>query len=105
MTLSARFTPQEARLVRAAAERAGASVASVIRFAMLDQPLPPSTRRPTVDHETAGRMLAMLGQMRQDFRDAINGGQLDGNSPLVDAVLRDFAEMRFVWFEALGREP
>ena len=66
-TLSARFNDQEADAVRQMADRAGTSVASVIRYAVLNQPIPRATRRPTVNHEMAARVLGELGRVARSL--------------------------------------
>ena len=104
-TLSARFNDQEADAVRQMADRAGTSVASVIRYAVLNQPIPRATRRPTVNHEMAARLLGELGRIAQALRDAGGSGRVDPKDPHVAAAFRDLAEMRTVCFLAMGREP
>ena len=105
ITLSARFTREEADLVRAGADKAGVSVAALIRYAILDDAPLPSSRSPSINHQVAGQMLAELARLRQEMRELGDAGLLDEDDPRWDAVLRDFAEMRLVWFEALGRAP
>ena len=43
-----RLTPEEAELVRAIADRAGLSLAGLIRYALLDQKPPRAERRPSI---------------------------------------------------------
>ena len=123
-TLSARFTDEEAQAVRAKAERAGVSVASLIRAAVLDLPLPDARapRRSSVDHRAVARLLGQLGT----FNGAVNkiGSNINqftrevnrGRAAQVDALLaeweefkslfdRDMAELRLCCLQALGREP
>ena len=64
-TLSARFNNQEAEAIRDMADRAGTSVASVIRGAVLKTQLR-GTRRPTVNHEMDARILGELGRIAQE---------------------------------------
>jgi hypothetical protein len=104
-TLSARFNETEADAVRQMADRAGTSVASVIRTAVLNQPIPRATRRPTVNHQMAARVLGELGRVAEALREATGAGRADPKDPNVAAAFRDLAEMRTVCFLAMGREP
>ncbi len=100
--LKARFTEQEAALVREQAARAGVSVAAVIRYAVLDQKPLRASRTPDIDQETAVRLLAQLGAIASNLREIeMTGDQVT----LVEAAQRDLADMRGVLFEALGRLP
>jgi hypothetical protein len=103
--LKARFNDQEAALIKEQADRAGVSVASLIRYAVLDIPPPRATRSPTVDHEAAAQLLGRLGQCAAALQQAADAGNPKINSALIDAVHRDLAEMRVALFQALGREP
>ena len=103
--LKARFTDQEAAIVQEQAARAGVSVASVIRYAVLDQPPLRARRQPTVNHEIAARLLGKLGQLAAVLRDHEQADGDDKSSAVIDTVHRDLAEMRAALFEALGREP
>lgn len=104
-TLSARFNTLEAEAIRQMADRAGMPVASLIRSVVLNTKLPSVTRRPTVNHKAAARLLGELGRVAEVLRDAATGGQIDVSNPHVAAALRDLAEMRTVCFEAMGRDP
>lgn len=104
-TLSARFNDREAEAIRQMADRAGVPVASLMRAALLNQVPARAVRRPTVNHETAARLLGNLGRIAETLRVAAQAGQLDPAEPIVAAALRDIAEMRTVCFEAMGREP
>ena len=103
--LQARFTPDEAATIRAQAERAGMSVASLIRSAVLEAEPPRATRRPTVNHKAVARLLGELGRVAQAFRQAAKAADQRECGALIDAATRDFSELRAVCFEALGREP
>jgi len=104
-TLTARFNETEAEAIRQMADRAGVTVASFLRAAALNRSAGRATRRPTVNHETAARLLGNLGRIAEVLRAASHAGQLDPAEPTVAAALRDIAEMRAVCFEAMGREP
>jgi hypothetical protein len=103
--LSARFNNQEAEAVRELADRAGTSVASVIRGAVLNAPAPRATRRPTVNHQMAARLLGELGRIAEMLRAAIASGGADPKDPHIAAAFRDLSEMRTVCFLAMGRDP
>lgn len=123
-TLSARFNAKEAQAVRDKAERGRTSVASLIRSAVLDLPLPEARapRRSSVDLQQVARLLGALGT----FTGAVNriGSNINqfarevnrGREPQIDAFLaeweelkslfdRDMAELRLCCLQALGREP
>ena len=102
ISLKARFTAAEAELVRVQAERAGVSVAAVIRHAVLGQTPLRASRGPSIDKALAAQLLAALGGCATALRDAAGDGADDA---VLDAAHRDLAEMRCVLFEALGRLP
>lgn len=104
-TLSARFNDQEAEAIRQLADRAGLPVASFIRSRTLNVPLPRQTRRPTVNHQMAARLLGELGRIAEALRAAAAAGGLDAADPALAAAFRDLAEMRTVCFQVMGREP
>lgn len=100
--LGARFTPEEALLIKAIADRRGTSIAALIRFLLLDEELPRASRQPSVSHTQAAQLLGQLGFIASGIRNA----ELTSNEPLlIDALHRDIAEMRSLLFEALGRQP
>jgi len=101
--LAARFNEQEAEAVRQLADRAGLSVASLIRHAVLNVPAPRAARRPTADGQAVGRLLGELGRVRTALDGLAEGGQAD--PCMVEDALATLAEMRIVCFQALGREP
>ena len=103
--LSARFNDQEAALIKEQADRAGVSVAALIRYAILDQTPLRKSRAPSVNHEDAARLLGSLGQCATALRQAAEAENSEVNAALIEAVHRDLADMRVALFEALGREP
>jgi hypothetical protein len=105
ITLKARFTDMEAALIREQAERAGVSVASVIRFAVLDQKPLRASRQPTLNAEMAAQLLGKIGQLATALRACAEAGGSEQTDPRIEAAHRDLAEMRLALFEALGREP
>lgn len=103
--LQARFTAEEAAGVRAKADRAGMTVGSLIRSAVLSAEPPRATRRPSVNHQAVARMLGELGRVAEAFRQAAKAADPARSHALIDAAARDLSELRTVCFEALGREP
>jgi len=103
--LQARFTEDEAADIRARADRAGTSVGSLIRSALLSAEPPRATRRPSVNHQAVARMLGELGKVAEAFRQAAKSADHRKSHALIDAASRDLSELRTVCFEALGREP
>jgi hypothetical protein len=101
----ARFTEQEAALIDEQAERAGVSVASVIRYAVLGQTPLRASRQPKISEETAARLLGKMGQLTSALRECAGAGDPAKTDPRIEAAHRDLAEMRVALFEALGREP
>ncbi len=81
-------------------------MASLIRSALLGISPPRATRRPTINHILAARLLGELASLADAYRQAAEAapdrGQYDA---LLDAAGRDLAEMRLLWFQAMGREP
>lgn len=103
--LSARFNDLEAAALRAMADAAGISVSSLIRRRVLGAPPPRASRRPTVSHELASRLLVELGRLQETLRAGLARGDLSPSNPTVIAALRDLAELRAVCFAAMGRSP
>lgn len=104
IVLKARFTDAEAALIRAQADRAGVSVAALIRFALLDQRPLRASRRPSLDHEIAARLLGKVGQLSSELR-AASDAEERIDPALIAAAHRDIADMRFELIKALGRAP
>ena len=103
--LKARFSEQEATLVKQQADAAGLSVSALIRFALLDQKPARASRTPPLDREMAARLLAALGPMACAMRAAAEAGDLDQLSDAVEAAQRDLSELRVALFTSLGRTP
>jgi hypothetical protein len=102
ITLKARFSQAEAALIREQADRAGLSVAAVIRHAVLAEKPLRAARRPSVNHELAAQLLGTLGLLAASLREAELAGQ---NVMAIEAAQRDLAELRTLLFEAMGRAP
>ncbi len=103
ITLKARFTAEEAALIRDQAARAGVSAASLIRYAVLGMPPLRASRQPHMNQEAAAQLIGRLGQIAAGLRaDVNNHAAIDAR---IEAAHRDLADMRAALFEALGREP
>lgn len=106
--LAARFNALEAAAIRSMADAAGVPVSTLIRSRLLGAtaaPAPRASRRPTVSHEVAARLLGELGRIHELLRAGIERGDLTPSHPLVATAMRDLAEMRAMCLEALGRTP
>lgn len=105
IVLKARFNDDEAALIRTQADRAGVSVASLIRYAVLDQTPLPASRTPPLDRQQAAQLIAELGTLATAMRDAADRDDDDATDDALDAAMRDLAELRTVLLEAMGRAP
>lgn len=104
--LTARFNQLELAAIRSMADAAGVSVSTLIRQRLLSTAaFPRASRRPTVSHELAARLLGELGRTQELLRAGIARGDLPPSDPLVTAAMRNLAEMRAVCLEAMGRSP
>ena len=99
-----RLTPMEDALLCTHADLAGLTVASYMRKAALDMPVPRGGRRPSVDHELAARLLAEMGRLTSAFDDAV-ALAADLDDAAIEAAIRDQLELRLVLFDALGMAP
>ncbi len=102
---SAALSEEEAATIDAMADRAGTSVSSLIRRAVLNYPLSRARRRPTINQELAARLLAELQHVADGYRQAADATEPGKYDALLDAACRDLSEMRLALFQAMGREP
>ena len=102
--LKARFTGQEAALVREQADRCGVSVAALIRYALLDQTPPRASRQPPANRKEISRLIGTLGAVTQALKDAAATSDQARVADQIEATHRDIADMCFACFEALGRD-
>ena len=105
IALKARFTEAEAALVRAQADAAGVPVAGLIRYAVLGQTPLRATSTPPADRQEVARLVAALGTLASDLREAAAHADDETASAAVIAAQRDLAELRVAVLRALGREP
>ena len=104
VSLSARFDGAEAAQIRANANRAGVSVASLIRMALLDEPTARATRRPTADIALLARLLHDLGPIADSLRQiAAHPGREE--DPRLAVALDQLADMSIVCLQAMRRTP
>lgn len=105
ITLKARFNGPEAALIKEQADRAGVSVAALIRFAVLGQTPLRASRRPSVSHCDAAQLLGQIGPLKSALLEAAQASQSETVKAEIAAACRDIADMRVALFEAMGREP
>ncbi|WP_274630772.1 plasmid mobilization protein [Arvimicrobium flavum] len=106
ISLSARFSDEEAALVRDNADQAGVSVASLIRMALLDEPRARATRRPAADTTLVARLIRDLGPVADQLR--LIAAHPDAKHPddaRLSAALDHLADMSFLCLQAMGRTP
>lgn len=103
--LKARFSEQEATLVKQQADAASLSVSALIRFALLAQQPPRASHTPPLSRKDASEILARLGPIASDVRLIKDGGNPDKSLETLDAILRELGELRHGLFAALGRTP
>ncbi|MCA9466837.1 MAG: plasmid mobilization relaxosome protein MobC [Nitrospira sp.] len=104
--LSVRFNEQEADALRSLADRAGLSVSSLMRRALLNTPPPRAARRPTVNHKAVAQLLGQLGKIGTNINQLAkqaNAGRFQANS--IELAMQDLMELRTACLQALGREP
>ena len=104
IVLKARFSEEEAQLIKEQAKRAGISVAALIRYALLDQKPPRASRQPQIDNKQVSQMIGTLGTMAQALRDATASGEAKKLEKTIEATHRDVADMCYACFKALGMQ-
>lgn len=105
--LPVRLAADERAAVEAAAERAGLTVSSYARQAMLGAPAPRQVRRPPVEKRELVRLLGEVGKIGGNLNQlskAVNTGVLVYGGDL-DAALAGVREVRDAILRALGRVP
>ena len=105
VTLKARFSEVEAALIKEQADRAGVSVAAVIRYLTLGQTPLRASRQPTINRREVSRLIGVIGSLKAALKEAADKGTPGACDQAVEAVCRDFVEVRNELFEALGKEP
>lgn len=106
LVITARFSQQEARTLRAMAEQAGLTVGALIRHAVLKAQPPRAARRPPVELEAAARVLAALGKIGSNVNQLAHyAHQGKFHSEEIDEAMRDLKELRIAILKAMGQEP
>lgn len=100
-----RISDEEHAEIRARADRAGLSVSAYLRSTALDVKPLRAERQPAINRREVARLIGELGQLRQAFSDAALHADQKRCTVLIEALSRDFTELRALCFEALGREP
>lgn len=90
---------------QARADRSGLSVSAYFRAAALDAKPLRAERQPAINRREVARLIGELGKLRQALDDAAKHADASRCTKLIEALSRDFAELRVLAFEALGREP
>lgn len=104
--IQARCLATQAEVIRQKADKAGVSVSSFLLKAALDVPAPPMRRKPTVDQQAAGRILAQLGKIGSNINQLAHYAHLGRfQSNTLEGALRDLAELRTACLHVLGHEP
>lgn len=100
-----RVSPDEAAEIRRLADRVGLSVSAYLRAVGLGSRDLRAARQPPVNRQLAARLIGELGRMSHEFRRAADVADSAECGATIEAVHRDLAELRTLFFEALGREP
>ena len=106
--LQVRVTPDELAAITAQAERAGLTAPSYARSVLLSAPAPRARRRPTVEAEALGRLLAELGKVGSNLNQIahhMNAGRGEVSPAALDAAFSAMADIRGAILEAMGRKP
>lgn len=88
------------------ADKAGLSMASLIRNGTLNLKPPRASRRPTVNHRAVAQLLGQLGKIGSNLNQLAkhaNAGKVQKNS--IELAIRDLLELRTACLQALGQEP
>lgn len=108
-TMSIRVTKEERALIKAKAERAGVTVGTYARDAMIGTYAPRRVRRPPAEKAELVRILGELGKLGSNVNQLAakaNIGLLRVLDPMALAQLQDdLDEMRDDLMRALGRQP
>ena len=102
-----RLTPEERATVEAAANRAGLTLASYTRGQMIDGQRPRAARRPPVEAQQLGRILAELGKIGSNMNQLAKAANIGSFSVSDYEVLKEetrgLTAARAALMEALGR--
>ena len=104
-----RLSPEEVEVVAASAERAGLTVGSFARQALLAGPAPRAVRRPPVELAALAQILAAVGKVGgqvSQLASAAKAGRLSMMGPgPIEEMKAELVEIRAALMSALGRNP
>lgn len=104
VTLSARFSDEEAAVVRQAADRAGLSVASLIRAGVLDEDRRPrAARRPPLSLAQLSLILLALGPVADSLRQIAGKAEIGHNDPGLKEAFAQLADLSGTCLQLMGR--
>lgn len=108
-TIYARVTPDEKSAFLARADRAGMAAAAFARAALIGEAGPRAQRRIPADSAALRQILGHLGKtgsnLNQIARYLHTGGEPETVLPDLREALADFAHIRSLIYDALGKEP
>jgi len=104
VTLSARFSEEEAAAARESADRAGMTVASLIRVCVLDDDRKPRpTRRAPVSTTLLSRILRALGPVADSLRQIAEQPQIGREDPALKEALSQLGDISLLCLQLMGR--
>ena len=101
-----RFSPKEVATVRLKADRAGLSIAALLRQALLNVEPPRAARTPTIKQKAVLKLLAEIGKIGSNVNQLTkhaNAGRYQQAS--IELAMHDIMDIRMACLQALGREP
>lgn len=104
--LGVRLSPEERAELAAAAEAAGMSIGSYVRFRLTDGTAPRSVRRPPADLETLRALLAQLGKLGSNVNQIAHklNSEMAVSPAVVHGAAQDVRALRDAVMLALGYE-
>lgn len=104
VTLSARFSVEEAAAVREAADRAGLTVASLLRASVLDEDMRPrASRRAPVSTATLSRILLALGPIADSLREIAAKPEIAPHTPDLTEAFGQLGDLSVTCLQLMGR--
>jgi len=103
-----RLTDAEYALFLERADKAGMAAAAFLRTAALDSAGPRAQRRPPVNAQMLRLVLGHLGKVGSNLNQIarhLNRGRPDDMDEALLAALADYAHMRDMLYDALGKDP
>jgi hypothetical protein len=104
--IAVRCTAKDRAAIKEAARKSGLSVGAYLRSLALGTPGPRAVRRPPVEREQLGRLLAHLGKLGSNVNQLAHGFNRERKFPGFPellAIRQEIAEMRAALMKALGR--